>query len=177
MKIVAYLNFDGECEAAFKFYERLLGAKLEALMSFGSTPAAEGVPPSHRDKIMHARLVLGPGQELMGSDSPPGRHQTPKGMHVSLMVDSIAEGDASSAGLADGGTVEMPFEHVLWAPLRHGRRPLRHALDGELRGRPRAPAPRRRARGRSRGAGVGRASCSRTRPCGRARRGSRCAGS
>ena len=116
MKIVAYLNFDGQCEAAFKYYERLLGGKLEALMTFGSTPAAEGVPPSHKDKIMHARLVLAPGQELMGSDSPPGRHQRPSGVHVSLLVDSIAEGERIFRGLADGGTIEMPFEQTFWAP-------------------------------------------------------------
>jgi PhnB protein len=116
MKIVAYLNFDGQCEAAFKYYERLLGGKLEALMTFGSTPAAEGMPPSHKDKIMHARLVLAPGQELMGSDSPPGRHLRPSGVHVSLLVDSIAEGERIFRGLADGGTIEMPFEQTFWAP-------------------------------------------------------------
>ena len=116
MKVIAYLNFDGQCEAAFKYYERLLGGKIEAMLTFGSTPAAEGVPPTYVDKIMHALLVLGPGQELMASDSPPGRHQSPKGMHVSLMVPSIAEGERIFRGLADGGTVEMPFEQTFWAP-------------------------------------------------------------
>jgi len=116
MKLVAYLNFDGQCEAAFKYYERLLGGKIEALLTFGSTPAAADVPPTHVDKIMHARLVLAPGQELMGSDSPPGRHESPKGMHVSLLLPSIAEGERIFRGLADGGTVEMPFEQTFWAP-------------------------------------------------------------
>lgn len=116
MKLVAYLNFDGQCEAAFKYYERLLGGKLADLMTFGGTPAAQGMPAMHADKILHARLVLGPGQELMGSDSPPGRHESPRGMHVSLTVPSIAEGERIFRGLADGGTIEMPYAETFWSP-------------------------------------------------------------
>lgn len=115
MQLVAYLDFDGQCEAAFKYYERLLGGKLEALLTFRSTPAAGDVPENRRDKIMHARLVFGQGQELMGSDGPPDRYQAPRGMHVSLMADSVAEGERIFRGLADGGTVEMPFEQTFWA--------------------------------------------------------------
>ena len=32
MKLNPYLLFSGECEAAFKFYERILGGKIEAMM-------------------------------------------------------------------------------------------------------------------------------------------------
>jgi hypothetical protein len=31
-QINAYLNFSGDCEAAFKLYERVLGGKIEAMM-------------------------------------------------------------------------------------------------------------------------------------------------
>ena len=116
MRVVPYLNFDGTCEAAFKYYERLFGGKLEALLTFASTPAAESVPADHRDKIMHARLVLGPGQELFGSDSPSGRHRPPQGLHITLQVPSVVEGERVFRGLADGGEVEMPFEKTFWSP-------------------------------------------------------------
>ena len=59
MKINAYLSFDDQCEAAFRFYHQCLGGTLEQLSRFGDTPACDHVPQSHRDRIMHARLVVG----------------------------------------------------------------------------------------------------------------------
>ena len=34
------LSFNGECEAAFKVYERLLGAKPEFVITWGASPLA-----------------------------------------------------------------------------------------------------------------------------------------
>ena len=41
MQVNPYLMFDGRCEAAFKFYEKVLGGKIEAMMTYGSSPMAE----------------------------------------------------------------------------------------------------------------------------------------
>jgi len=59
MQLNPYLNFDGCCEAAFKFYEKVLGGKIEAMMPHAGSPMEPHVPAEWRDKIMHARLVLG----------------------------------------------------------------------------------------------------------------------
>ena len=59
MQLNPYLTFKGQCEAAFKFYEKVLGGKIEAMIPHEGTPAAEHVPTEWRNKIMHARLVLG----------------------------------------------------------------------------------------------------------------------
>ncbi len=74
MQMNPYLYFDGNCEAAFKFYEKVLGAKIDALMTHEGTPAAEQVPAEWRAKILHARLTIG-DQVLMASDAPPGHYQ------------------------------------------------------------------------------------------------------
>jgi uncharacterized glyoxalase superfamily protein PhnB len=37
MKINPYLNFNGQCEAAFKFYEQCLGAKIVVMMPHAGT--------------------------------------------------------------------------------------------------------------------------------------------
>ena len=58
MQLNPYLTFKGQCEAAFKFYEKVLGGKIEAMIPHEGTPAAEHVPSEWRNKIMHARLVL-----------------------------------------------------------------------------------------------------------------------
>ena len=59
MQIVPYLNFNGQCRAAFKFYEQCLGGKIVAMFTYGETPAAEHVSAESGDRIMHARLVVG----------------------------------------------------------------------------------------------------------------------
>ena len=70
MQVNAYLNFNGQCAEAFRFYEQVLGGKIEAMMTHGETPMVDQVGPEWRDAIIHARLVVG-DQVLMGSDAPP----------------------------------------------------------------------------------------------------------
>jgi len=72
VQVNPYLNFNGQCEAAFKFYERCLGGKIAAMIAHAGTPAEEHVPPEWRDKILHARLTVGDAVR-MGSDVPPDR--------------------------------------------------------------------------------------------------------
>ena len=59
MQLNAYLTFNGQCEEAFKFYERCLGGKIVAMMPHEGTPVAEHVPAEWRNKILHARLTVG----------------------------------------------------------------------------------------------------------------------
>jgi PhnB protein len=60
MQFIPYLGFNGNCRDALEFYAKTLGARLE-LMEFEGTPAAEHVPASARNQIMHAvrRLEAG----------------------------------------------------------------------------------------------------------------------
>ena len=114
MKANAYLFFKGQCEEAFKFYARVLGGKMEALMSHEGTPAAEHVPPEWRKKILHARLNLG-DSFLMGADSPPAHQQAAQGFSVCLMVDQPDEAGRVFQALSEGGAVTMPFGETFWA--------------------------------------------------------------
>ena len=92
MRLNPYLLFNGQCDAAFKFYERCLGGKIEAMITHAGTPAEAQVPPDWRNKILHARLVLN-GEAIMGSDPPPGRYEKPQGFSVSLDVKDPAEAE------------------------------------------------------------------------------------
>ncbi|WP_419709733.1 VOC family protein [Pseudomonas sp. NFX224] len=115
MKINPYLIFNGDCRAAFTFYQQCLHGKLEAMMTFGETPAAEHVPKEHHDLIIHTCLKVG-DQMLMASDTTPDR-PTPgmSGCSISLNVDSIAEAERVFKALSDGGNVEMPLDTTFWA--------------------------------------------------------------
>ena len=45
MRIDPYLIFDGQCEAAFGFYQQCLGGTLEAMLTFAEAPAGEDGEP------------------------------------------------------------------------------------------------------------------------------------
>lgn len=115
MKINPYLLFAGQCEEAFHFYEKLIGGKVEFIMTYANSPGADQVPPEWRAKVMHARMTT-PGGVLMGSDPPPGRQQKAQGFSVSLSVDDPAEAERIYQGLAEGAiTVTMPIQETFWA--------------------------------------------------------------
>jgi len=114
MKLNSYLFFNGQCEAAFKFYEKCLGGKIEAMLTHEGTPAEQDVPSEWRKKILHARLTVG-DQALMGSDAPPERYDKPQGFSVSLNVDKPAEAERIFRALSENGKVQMPLEQTFWA--------------------------------------------------------------
>lgn len=117
MQVNPYLFFDGQCEEAFKFYEKLLGGKIESMLRHEDTPAANHVPSEWRSKIIHARLVIG-DQIVMASDAPP-EHQKPQGFSVNISVENPAEAERIFNALKEDGKVTMPFGETFWA-LRFG---------------------------------------------------------
>ena len=92
MQLNPYLTFNGQCEAAFKFYEQCLGGKIVAMLTHGETPMAEQVSPEWRSKIIHARLVVG-DTVLMGSDMSPECYEETKGLSVSLGINNPVEAE------------------------------------------------------------------------------------
>ena len=110
-----YLAFDGKCEAAFKFYERCLGGKIVAMIPYSGMPSSEHVPPEHRDRIMHARLMLG-NQVLMGGDAHPGQpFEGVKGCSVAIQVDTPDEAERLFKALGEKATIVMPLQQTSWA--------------------------------------------------------------
>jgi PhnB protein len=103
-----YLNFNGNCEEAFRYYEKALGGTIEAMMPHEGTEAKQHVPAEWRKKIIHARMKVG-NALLMGSDAPPDRYSEPKGISVSLQVKTSSEAERVFQALAEKGTVQMPI--------------------------------------------------------------------
>jgi PhnB protein len=114
MKLNPYLMFNGNCEAAFKFYEQCLGGKIVAMMTRKEAPSAEHIPEQWQDKIMHVCLDLG-DRLLMGSDSPPGYFEMPKGFYVQISAAEPAEAERIFHALAENGEVKMPLEQTFWS--------------------------------------------------------------
>jgi PhnB protein len=114
MRLNAYLGFNGECEAAIKFYEKALGGKVAFLLRYGESPMAEQTPPALRDRIAHARLAVG-DSVLMMSDAPPDHYEAAKGITINISIDDLDQAKRAFDALADGGTVRMPFGKTFWA--------------------------------------------------------------
>src|SRR5882724_2883264 len=114
MQLNPYLLFNGQCEAAFKFYEKCLGGKILAMMPHEGTPAEAQVPPDWQKKIIHARLLVG-DKLLMGSDAPPDRYQETKGFSVSIGVGEPAEAERIFHALSEKGNVQMPIQKTFFS--------------------------------------------------------------
>ncbi len=114
MQLNPYLFFDGRCEEAFKFYEKLLGGAIKSMMAYEGSPGAEQVPADWRKKIMHATLEVD-GAPLMGSDPQPQYYSEPQGFSVSLSIDKAADAERVFQALAENGEVIMPLEKTFWA--------------------------------------------------------------
>jgi PhnB protein len=116
MQLNPYLSFQGQCEAAFRFYQQCLGGNIQTMMSWGDSPMADQVPPEWRDKIIHATLVVGE-TALLGADAPPDRYEKPGGFSVTIQIDDPAEADRIFHSLAENGIVQMPIQKTFWAAL------------------------------------------------------------
>jgi PhnB protein len=114
MQMASYIFFNGNCEEAFKFYEKALGGKIESMMPHEGSPAESSVPKEWAKKIMHARLVVGDAA-LMASDAPPEHYSKPQGFSVSVGVTDPAEADRIFKALSEGANVTLPIGETFWA--------------------------------------------------------------
>jgi PhnB protein len=114
MQLNPYLSFNGQCEAAFKFYEQCLGGKIEDMLTYGNSPMAEEVPSQWHDKIMHVSLSVG-DKMLMGSDNPPEHYEETKGSSVLLGVEDSVKAEQLFQKLSENGIVRMPIQETFWA--------------------------------------------------------------
>ena len=114
MQLNPYLFYNGNCEAAFNYYAKVLGGEIEAMLTHEGTPAAEHVPAEWQKKILHAKMNIG-REVLMASDAPPGRFNKPQGFSVSLNIEDPAEAERKFQALAEGGVVTMPIAPTFWA--------------------------------------------------------------
>ena len=114
MQMNPYLSFNGQCEAAFKFYEQSLGAQPGPLFRYAGSPMADQVPADWQDKVMHGSVTIG-GQVLMGGDVAPDRYEAPRGFSLSLQLSNTADAERIFHDLARDGRVVMPLEKTFWA--------------------------------------------------------------
>jgi PhnB protein len=114
MQVTTTVTFNGQCEAAFKLYERVLGARLGPIFRYAGSPLADTVPPEWQDKIMHGSLTIGE-HVVIGGDLAPDRYEAPRGFSLSISMKSAPETDVIFRELATEGRVLLPLAKTFWA--------------------------------------------------------------
>jgi PhnB protein len=108
------LAFNGTCQAAFQYYERLFGGEAEFVLTWGESPMAKDAPAEWAEKFLYARLTVGE-LSINGGDALPGTYVQPSGFHLMVNVDNQAEGERLFQTLAEHGEVQIPFQETFWA--------------------------------------------------------------
>lgn len=116
MEIQPYVFFDGRCNEALSFYTDKLGAQVEFKMHYKDAPPDAGhqADPKFDNKIMHASVKIG-STILMVSDDCMSESVTHNGFKLSLTADDLAHGEKLYNALAEGGTVNMPWQATFWS--------------------------------------------------------------
>lgn len=116
MVLNPYLNFAGNAEEAFTFYQSVLGGEL-FVQRMGDVPGMDDLSDKEKGYAMHVSIPIGKGQTLMASDCLDSRGQVLKvgnNNYISVTPDSREEADRLFNGLSAGGTVEVPMEEMFW---------------------------------------------------------------
>ena len=112
MKLDVYLNYQGTCEGAFRFYEQHLGGKIIMMMRHKESPDPSNLPADWQESILHARIELG-NTALLGADMPQA--EPVRSAYLTLTFDSDEEAERVYALLSEGGQIFMKMEETFFA--------------------------------------------------------------
>jgi len=112
MKLEIYLNYNGNCEQAFRFYEQHLGGKIIMVMRHGDSPTPSNAPPDWKSAVLHAQMEIG-GTVLLGADIP--KAEPMRSAYLTLTLDSVEESERLYQLLSDGGQIFMKMEETFFA--------------------------------------------------------------
>ena len=116
-----YLNFMGDTEEAFNFYQEVFGTEFASpFQRMGDIPADPDQPPlpvEEQNMIMHIELPILGGLVLMGTDLLASMgHELRLGNNISLNLepDTRPETDRLYQALSEGGEAVEPLQEMFW---------------------------------------------------------------
>jgi PhnB protein len=108
------IMFDGQCEAAFRFYERCLNGTISFMLTWGHSPAAAEAPPGWAGKVYHATLRVD-DFVMTGGDLPSDKYVKPAGFSIVLGIENPNDAERIFDELAQNGRISMPLQETFWA--------------------------------------------------------------
>lgn len=109
-----HINFNGNAEEAFLFYQSVFGGEFVNIIRFKDL-ASDAFPVLEKEanKIMHIALPIG-NNTLMANDvqESMGRvNENENRSKISISAESREEADQLFNGLSAGGTIECPIDN------------------------------------------------------------------
>src|ERR1700753_731401 len=113
-----WINFNGNAEEAFNFYQSVFGGEFTKIVRFKDLASDEfQVPENEANKIMHIGLSIGQHNVLIANDVPEfmGRvNENENRSKISVSTESREEAEKIFNGLSAGGAVEGPIGDSPW---------------------------------------------------------------
>lgn len=117
LQINPHINFIGNAEEAFIFYQSIFGGNFSKIIRFKDLASEEMPIPEHEaEKIMHISLPIG-NSVLMANDVPEFMGRTNENENRSKIVlntESKEEATVFFNGLSTDGQIEMPISESPW---------------------------------------------------------------
>jgi PhnB protein len=111
-----YINFNGTCKEAMRFYQDSIGGELH-LQTIAGSPIEAQCPASMRDQILHATLIKD-GIFMMASDMQgPVAFVQGNNMAISINCDSEKEIQTFFKNLSAGGEIIEDLKKQFWGGL------------------------------------------------------------
>lgn len=108
-----HINFNGNAEEAFHFYQSIFGGSFTQIIRFRDIASPEfPIAEKDADKLMHIALSFG-SSVLIGNDVPEfmGRvNENENRSKISVSTDSMEEALRIYKGLTTGAKIEVPFD-------------------------------------------------------------------
>lgn len=124
-----YISFHNNARDALEFYQSVLGGELD-ISTFAAFDMGQDAAENYL--VMHGQLETPDGLTLMASDTPSSMtFVTPAGISISISGDDEATLEGYWNGLAEGGTVNQPFETPPWGG-RFGMLTDKYGIDWML---------------------------------------------
>jgi len=112
-----HINFNGNAEEAFQFYQSVFGGAFSRIIRFKDLASEEFPVAEHEaNKIMHISLPIGK-TVLMANDVPEIMGRTNENENRSKIViaaETKEEANKLFNGLSVGGQIEMPIDQSPW---------------------------------------------------------------
>lgn len=112
-----YLNFNGNCEEAFRFYQDVFGGDLQ-ITRYRDLEHNMGLKGDDLNLIGNVTLPLVGDTLLYGGDSPDifgNSIEAGNKMQINIEADNKEEAESLFDALSNGGKVMMPFQETEWA--------------------------------------------------------------
>ena len=115
MKIDFHINYCGNCEEAFRFYQSIFGGELH-LLSYKHSNSKRDLPEGWGDKIVHGSITIH-NLNIAGADVFPEEYIRPQGFHLLLQIESKEECRRLFDALSQQGSTTMPLQETFWSQL------------------------------------------------------------